>query len=431
MTLLDKKTNQIDRISDLPSNVIDAILGNLEIRDQVATSILSKKWRYMWTSAPQIFFDEYFFRSLMGVHDDVVYEIIIGVLMLHNGPIHKFSIDLFYTFDFNTEKFNRLIPFMSRDIQHLELVICGFGSVEDQMLDNLSLDILFSCKELTYFKFNGCKNLSISPDFRGIRKLLELDLECDEIESSALDTFMSGCPLLEKLSVGFRFGCDHLVISSPSLKVFVLELYDTKSVCLEKANNLIDFTLKLSRFGASVYIKSLPQVKKFSLTNWGKIPLADIIPPVLLTSSFSSLEYLQLDEFDLNDKGDILYLVRLLESAPSLVKLVIQDYEDDHSTQVLDPSEELEWRSCCLKLQTVEICVEASSQHGMSLIQFILANSPLLKTLTFNFCSYRELDGPMLKTSQDLLRMERASPRAEVNFIHSAYRRRPLSIYIE
>lgn len=109
---------------------------------------------------------------------------------------------------------------------------------------------------------------------------------------------------------------------------------------------------------------------------------------------------------------------------------IFQDYENDDSTQVLDPSEELEWRSCCLKLETVEIRVAASSQHGMSLIQFILANSPLLKTLTFNFCSYRKLDGPMLKTSQDLLRMERASPRAEVNFIHSAYRRRQFSIYL-
>lgn len=58
----------------------------------------------------------------------------------------------------------------------------------------------------------------------------------------------------------------------------------------------------------------------------------------------------------------------------------------------------------------------------MSLIQFVLANSPLLKTLTFNFCNYRKSDAPMLlKISQDLLRTERASPRTEVNFIQSTY----------
>ncbi|CAK8543164.1 unnamed protein product [Lathyrus sativus] len=430
MTLLNNNTNEIDRISDLPSNVIDVILGNLEIRDQVSTSILSKKWRYLWTSAPHLCFDDDFFRRLMGVHDDVVFDIIMDVLMLHNGPIYKFSIDLFNSFEFNTEKFNMLIPFMSRDIKHLELVICGFGSVEDQMLDNLFLDILFSCKELTYFKFNGCKNLAISSNFRGIKKLLELDLECDEIESSALETFMSGCPILEKLSIGFRFGCDHLVISSPSLKVLVLELYSTKSICLKKANNLIDFTLKLSKLGTIVYIKSLPQIKKFSLTNWGEIPLADIIPPTLLTSSFSSLEYLKLDEFNLNDKGDILYFVTLLKSAPCLVKLVIEDCNFNDTTQVSDHLKELECRSCCLKLQTAEIFVAASTQHGMSLIQFILGNSPLLKTLTLNVCSYGELDGPMLKISQDLLRMERASPRAQVNFIHSAHRRRQGPMYL-
>lgn len=45
---------------------------------------------------------------------------------------------------------------------------------------------------------------------------------------------------------------------------------------------------------------------------------------MLLTRSFSSLEYLKLDDLNLNDKGDILYLVRVLESAPSLIELVIK-----------------------------------------------------------------------------------------------------------
>jgi hypothetical protein len=54
----------------------------------------------------------------------------------------------------------------------------------------------------------------------------------------------------------------------------------------------------------------------------------------------------------------------------------------------------------------------------MSLIRFILANSSSLKTLTFEvgFCS-DELDAAvLLGISQDLLRMERASQTARVEF---------------
>jgi hypothetical protein len=55
----------------------------------------------------------------------------------------------------------------------------------------------------------------------------------------------------------------------------------------------------------------------------------------------------------------------------------------------------------------------------MSLIQFILANSSSLKTLTFNvYVDYEELDAPLLlRISQDLLRMKRASQKADIKFL--------------
>lgn len=69
MTLLSKKANQNDRISDLPSDVIDGILANLKIRDQIRTSILSKKWRYTWTSGQQICFGDDFFERFRHLND--------------------------------------------------------------------------------------------------------------------------------------------------------------------------------------------------------------------------------------------------------------------------------------------------------------------------------------------------------------------------
>ncbi|XP_058740359.1 putative FBD-associated F-box protein At3g50710 isoform X2 [Vicia villosa] len=354
-----KKANTNDRISDLPSNVIDGILANLKIRDLVRTSILSKKWRYMWTSAPHLCYDDDFFERFLRLRDPdtVVCKIIMDVLMLRNGPVCKFSIDEsgYCGSLFSMENINMWIPFMSKDIKHLELETYCIPEDENKKMP----DILFS--------------------------------------------------------------------------FLVLVLYGAKSICLKEAKNLIDFTLKAYRTRS--LIKSLPKIKKFSL---GKLmqqypyagippnhvipPYADI-PPMLLTSSFSSLEYLKLEDFNFNDKEDILYVVSALKSAPRLIELIIkQRFSKVDTTQVFDLSKELKSLSCCLKLQTVKVYTGDCSQYAMSLIKSILANSPLLKILTFYFCSYHRLDSRMLlKISQDLLMMKRASPGAQVNFLHSAY----------
>jgi hypothetical protein len=63
----------------------------------------------------------------------------------------------------------------------------------------------------------------------------------------------------------------------------------------------------------------------------------------------------------------------------------------------------------------VNIRVGTSLKYAMRLIQFILANFSSLKTLTFEVG--KKLDAAvLLGISQDLLRMERASQRARVEF---------------
>jgi hypothetical protein len=101
---------------------------------------------------------------------------------------------------------------------------------------------------------------------------------------------------------------------------------------------------------------------------------------------------------------------------------MIQSYGHVDITQGSDRSEELECSSCCLnQLKTVNINIRATShQHAMSLIQFILANSTSLKTLTFDvLLDSQDLDAPMLLSIlEDLLLMKRASQSAQVKFIH-------------
>ncbi|GAU17946.1 hypothetical protein TSUD_330710 [Trifolium subterraneum] len=428
MSLFNKKAHQddqIDRISDLPSNVIDGILENLDIRDLVRTSILSTKWRYLWTSVPRLEFDIDFFFSLQYIDNPlgpVVSKIITDVLILHNGPISKFCLFIPSGFDFKitVEQFDMWVPLLSRrGIKQLKLL--DFKTA----LSHLPY-IVFSCKELTEFTLGG-HNLSIPPNFSGFKRLLNLNLYSVTFESSALESLISGCPLLEKLSIEGCVGFEYFHISAPTLKVLVLEFDENvKSICLKKAKNLIDLTLIAMDRWVSGLIKSLPKnMQRFSISSNdldNKILYPDFIPLRLLESSFNSITYLKLDGVNFNER-ELLYIVSILKNAPHLVEFVTEsDSNVDHITQARVCSEELECSNCCLnRLETVNIVVEFSSHHAMSLIRFILANSTSLKTLTFTVgFVFQKLDAPLLASiSQKLLWMERASPRAQVKLLTS------------
>ncbi|CAL0315385.1 unnamed protein product [Lupinus luteus] len=73
-----------------------------------------------------------------------------------------------------------------------------------------------------------------------------------------------------------------------------------------------------------------------------------------------------------------------------------------------------------IKLKTIEIEVKNPYKHVLGLIRFLLANSASLEILKFKVDpGIDKLDIPlMLSISQDLLDMERASPRAQVKFIY-------------
>lgn len=88
-------------LSNIPENIIDAILMRLPLRDTVRTSILSKKWRYNWCRLPELALDQ-------------------TLLTLHVGPITKFTLSIANLG--NYPKIDNLICFLSRNgIQHLVL----------------------------------------------------------------------------------------------------------------------------------------------------------------------------------------------------------------------------------------------------------------------------------------------------------------------
>ncbi|GJZ60894.1 F-box/FBD/LRR-repeat protein [Tanacetum coccineum] len=105
----------MDRLSNLPSGIIELILCRVPIQEAGRTSILSKEWRYRWTRIPNLVFIEDTFQvstvdgaesSILGqTHEQpnnrltmdrkskLIYAI-CQVLLIHDGPINEFTLSL-------------------------------------------------------------------------------------------------------------------------------------------------------------------------------------------------------------------------------------------------------------------------------------------------------------------------------------------------
>ncbi|XP_027187397.1 F-box/FBD/LRR-repeat protein At1g13570-like isoform X2 [Cicer arietinum] len=321
--------DHIDRITDLPCNVIDGILKHLNIRELVGTSILSRKWRYMWISVPQLRFDEEFFYMCELHHQGPeISRIMMKVLMHYSGPLYKFTLCLPSDF-MQIDCLDKLIMFLSTsDIKVLELLNLGVETLSYQMPS-----YVFSCWELTKFELYGFE-VSIPPNFCGLKRLLDLQLHLVTFESGALEKLISGCPSLEKLTISFCSGFECIDFSAPTLKVLRInsEGNNIKTISLKNAKNLIDFTL-LDRWDendetvrASCLIQSLPKIRRLVMKTYFyyKILSAQGAIQQSLLDSLSSLEYLKFAGTSLCEREGLLYIVSVLPSTPNLVELVIK-----------------------------------------------------------------------------------------------------------
>ncbi|KAF7827911.1 F-box/FBD/LRR-repeat protein [Senna tora] len=414
----------VDLISDLPRNVIDCILRHLPIRDLVRTSILSRKWRYMWLTVPSIEFDHIFFKNILtgGGHlkDHEIPSVITEVLFLHDGPLEKFYLVIPHNYPTRVRCLSQWILYLSRSgIKELELKNC---QEEPYKMPSH----LFSCLHLNYLGL-GNFTLRPPPDFGGFKSLIGLNMCNVIIESNILESFISSCPLLEELTISYCFGFDSLNISSPNLRILLIEGSGVlKSICLKKLNNLVDLTIILERSMENLdggrrsnlvdFFSSLPNIEKLRLVDGYIKFLSTGSIQEKLSMMIYSLKHLVLHEISFTERGQISLLVCLLKSSPNLVEFEITIHN-------LEPGPiyrigEFIWNGYSLnRLRTVNIRVNTIFHGAVDLAEYLLKYSPVLEILTFKIDGEQSDAGEVLGVTQDLLQIRRKSPKAEVIFL--------------
>ena len=266
----DTNTNT-DIISTLPDPILAHILSNLWIVEAVATSILSSRWRTLWTLIPKLYLQE---PDLERPDLNLSFvDIVSRIWTLRNAisnpvPLHTFSI----CWSTPCRPFYVDTWVRAAILRGLE-VLCLHNYCNDtESLVELPRSLFFSTTLVT-LKLKG--NIYLNPPsdswFPSLRKL-QLSL-FKYANSDSLSTILTACPVLQDLELdvhlhafqvnfnitiqvptlkGLQLCCTNyfessssfkVYINTPSLECFTFEGHLGKYVVLENLPNLVELVL--------------------------------------------------------------------------------------------------------------------------------------------------------------------------------------------
>lgn len=396
-----------DTISNLPRNVTDTVLTCLPLRDAVRTSILSKKWRYCWMDLPKLVFDETMCQ--VSVNNELLaryklISIIYQVLLLHRGPLLKFSLS--HPVLESCPEIDNFIMFLSKSrVEEFNLNI--LKGEKYKMPSSF-----FSCRELTHLNVSSCV-FTPPPDFKGFRRLTSLKFVNVVLATDLFKSFVSTCAQLEKLTLinPSRFHC--LGISAPNLKYLHLE-GTREQIVIDESEE--DIHLKEGeKCRLAKFFRGLPALTQL-ITNFVLLEkfAADGVPKKLPTSI--NLKILKLSEISLDALGEMSILFSLIGSSPSIQRIEIEAYPPlkVDVAPVLDFLKALDCPADIIldELREVQLTSISGMEPELEFIKILLSKSPVLETMLIK----PKLDDVVsrLELLKKLTRFQRSSPTAEI-----------------
>ncbi|KAK9706669.1 hypothetical protein RND81_07G143500 [Saponaria officinalis] len=218
--------NCSDRISRLPDDLLGHILSFLPTRCAVRTSILSTRWRYLFTLTTCLSFNDAPCFGRLDRSDRIeatrrFKEFVEKVLELHRiSPICKFSLVCQDTYD--ASDLNRWFSnALQKGVQELHY------ELSDQCDCAPDYDGFFTCESLTSLKMIGRWHYGIEiPLSARLPKLKVLRLDrILFLDFNSVERLFSSCPLLEELTLK-TCECDfdgHFIHRTRMLKVLTIE----------------------------------------------------------------------------------------------------------------------------------------------------------------------------------------------------------------
>ncbi|KAI3910714.1 hypothetical protein MKW92_008475, partial [Papaver armeniacum] len=285
---MEKTRNSTDRISELPDGLIHRILSFIPMTDVVKTCILSKRWRYIWTSVNTVglnfnspAFQKYpskeritrfidFMDKVLHLRDDVA-DVNKFCLALPLSQVDDESLECPKYYDILASRLNAWICSVVRhNIKTLSINICISAEWTFELPE-----CLFNCKTLETWRLEmGGQGYSliVVPESFCLPRLRSVNLEGLSFENPGAATrLISNCPVLESLGMydtGMEMYNDQdFIIDSSTLEDLV--------VC-NGQNSLVAKTIKLNAPNLRSFFCSDFMAQEYSLKNLSSLVDADI-----------------------------------------------------------------------------------------------------------------------------------------------------------
>ncbi|GJZ40958.1 F-box/FBD/LRR-repeat protein-like protein [Tanacetum coccineum] len=382
----------MDRISNLPSGILESILCFLPTEEAVRTSILSKDWRYRWIKIPKLVFEDVKFHiptnkaessdgsessdgaessdgeQMLGQpskkKNNLTELTILQVLLMHEGPLYEFTLSMNPNRCFMGDK--------CQELDDIMLHLSRKNTVKKLKFDfdyNTSYRLpssLFSFLRLTDLCLDCC-NFDYQPTFDGFGSLTSLSFMYTYSSIKSFLHLLSTCPLLKTLTLEFNY--------------------------THTSDSILNYTI-INLFECLPVIESLStQFDIFEKYNDGYNDGLSIL--VLLMKSSPKLEKIEIDNNDL-DKDDP--LMGELFTEDDIRSFKLEDYSDI-------------WLEHMRELHIVKF---KNQGNELNFVKLVLAKSPVLKKVRIRI-DYSEIDeDEELQIYQMLLSSPRASPVVDV-----------------
>lgn len=279
----------------LPEDILSYIISLMSLREAATTSILSKRWRYLWRTSSKL---DLHAGNMIGYeklfhierrcfewkqkHKSRFVSWVYHILELHVGKkVDSFRVEYPLGRDHGRD-FDQWIQYaINKQVEELEF------NITDDCLD--AFDELYKFPYwlftqrgkrsiIKHLSLDGC-SLSLPAGFNGFNSLSYLSLVGTRLSQENVDNIFSNCPILERFTMTLCPCPSHLKISGgrPFLKLKHLRIfrcYHLEDVEIHDAMSIAAIDYTVDKFGR-VLLKNSAQPVRLCL-NWQSNPLASV-----------------------------------------------------------------------------------------------------------------------------------------------------------
>ncbi|XP_008797500.2 F-box/FBD/LRR-repeat protein At1g13570-like isoform X2 [Phoenix dactylifera] len=432
-----------DLISLLPDDLLSSVLSLLPIKDSARTSVLSTRWRHLWTTASLHLDSDCLHRnkrpsaSWTPRHQEAWRARAVDqILSVHRGPLPTCHL-AGYFLDNPTNVDTWLETLTRRGIQDLSF-FCHherrFG--EEQCFYRLPSSLL-TCSSLITLKLTNCRLPEFPRSLPAFVNLRNLFMQFTALSDDTFRDLLSNCGSLQHVALIHCAGLRSLRVRSPSLDSLVLKCSSPDSgdsieeLIIEDAPNFRRLMLRENALEyLQVEILDAPKLELlgFVCMDIKRLKMGGTCFEMnrtvsSLSSRVRSLKTLAISViFDDDSEAEVVH--DLLKCFPCLetldVRIVFLDDPHDGDSGYWEQQGSLDCFDCHLENVTMKGFEGQSTDLGFA--KFIIAKARVLKEMTL-LCASDNWRREWIENIQQQLCLEKsASPDVEVVLMKDRYR---------